>query len=43
VPVILRVAAPGSRSNITLDFGTRTVILQNTLTLKDLPGGSVAR
>jgi hypothetical protein len=27
--------------NITLDFGTRTVILQNTLTLKDLPGGGV--
>lgn len=27
--------------NITLDFGTRTVVLQNTLTLKDLPSGGV--
>jgi hypothetical protein len=27
--------------NITLDFGTRAVILQNTLTMKDLPSGNV--
>jgi hypothetical protein len=27
--------------NITLDFGTRAVVLQNTLTLKDLAGGAV--
>lgn len=27
--------------NITLDFGSRAVVLQNTLTLKDLPNGSV--
>lgn len=27
--------------NITLDFGTRAVVLQNTLTMKTLPGGGV--